>query len=251
MERRAPKAYRVKMRAFAKFALQFKHEKQLIELAVVAAGGMMLARNANSRRMFLLTAATCIVEIYRINTIVRGLILPIEQRVVLFATQNEALFPLNHRFRLHNMRKLAYCLRIPANFTLDNGSFVQGEHALIIFLRLLATYNRLTDVEIELGFELTTLSRIRTAVLNHLYDLHKHRVTDYLHWHMQFLPAYQTAIQRYKIRMSGSMPHRTRNTCVLMDGHRHKVARASAVAVSFIYSFNCFSSCSPFLKSGV
>ena len=132
MPRQAPRAYRVKMRAFAKFALQFKHEKQLIELAAVAAAGMILAKSANIRRMYFLTAATCIAEIYRINTIFRGLILPIEQRVVLFATQNEALFPINHRFRLHNMRKLAYCLRMPANFKLDNGSFVQGEHHIDI-----------------------------------------------------------------------------------------------------------------------
>lgn len=163
--RQAPKRYRVKKRAWAKYALQKKHEAQFLEVATLAVVAMRVSADPRRRRLFMIFALYCLAEVEQINTLVEGVILPIEQRIVLFATQNEGLFPIFHRFKLGSMRRLAHCLRLPAWFKLANGSWVQGEHALIIFLRLFATYNRLVDVETLAGFELTKVCRIRTATI--------------------------------------------------------------------------------------
>ena len=236
MARLSPNKVRPKLRAWAKYALQVQHEKQYTEIALAALIARRVVRRPRTKLILLVLAAVCVERVQQIDRACRGVPHPIEVRIINFLTADESTFPLHCRFRLPNMRRLARALRIPEWFKLSNESYVQGEHALIVFLRLFSTYHRLVDMEIEMGFELTKLCRIRTAVLDHLYDLHHHRVTDYFDFFTGRLDMYKRAIQRRKLRKSpdGTYPSRTADVCCYLDGHRYRICQPSSTPANVV-----------------
>jgi hypothetical protein len=108
------------------------------------------------------------------------------------------------RFRLEDMIRLMHCLSIPAYFCLDNGSVVNGQEGMMVML---------IDIEDFFGWELTRLCRIKNWMLDFVYRTLKHRVQDYLHWHVRYVEECKAAMQDFKrsLSLTGTLAHRTRN----------------------------------------
>ena len=87
---------------------------------------------------------------YMVCALVNGLIIediqrdrnsltaPIERKYLNFENANPDTFRTFYRFHQDEMPRLLRSLAIPAEFRLDNGSWVNGQEALMAMLRLLA-----------------------------------------------------------------------------------------------------------------
>jgi hypothetical protein len=167
----------------------------------------------------------------KIDTIQRDIefiIQPIERRYLRFDDNRLAdCFTSNFRFKQDQLHRLIICLRIPEFFELDNGCYVNGQEGLLVFLKLFSYPRRLIDNDTFLGFELSQLSRILKWITNHIYRNHRHRVQDYLSWHVPYLAISKDAYQRKKMKLH---PHNllnpyTENVCEAYDGFRIAVCR--------------------------
>jgi hypothetical protein len=112
---------------------------------------------------------------------------PVERKYLTFATAHPDNFTPFFRFLQRDMVRLMRCLRIPAYFTLDNGSVVDGQEGVLVMLRLLAFPLRYIDVEDFFGWEISRLCRIKNWMIKYVYRKHKHRVQDYLWWHVRYI----------------------------------------------------------------
>lgn len=129
--------------------------------------------------------------------------------------------------------RLMRCLAIPADFQLDNGSWVNGQEGLLITLHFLAYPSRLVDKEDMFGWELSRLSRINNYVKRHIYIHHRHLLENHWNWHIPHLLASKEAWQRKKVSLHPQQPlnMRTRNVCQAFDGFRVNVCRPQPVTV--------------------
>ena len=139
---------------------------------------------------------------------------------------NPDTFRAFYRFHQDEMPRLLRSLAIPAEFRLDNGSWVNGQEALMVTLRLLAYPLRYSDVEEAFGWKASRLCRIKVMMIKWVYSNHKHRVRDYLHWHIRYIQQSKDAMQRKKLVVSGNnhLPQRSRNVAWVIDGFRVRVS---------------------------
>ncbi len=82
---------------------------------------------------------------------------PIEHKYLSFENANPDTFTTFYRFHQDEMPRLLRTLAIPTEFRLDNGSWVNGQEALMVTLRLLAYPLRYLDVEEAFGWETSRL----------------------------------------------------------------------------------------------
>jgi hypothetical protein len=222
----------VKKRHLGMYAGHVLEEEQAYQLGLFC---LLMARRARRRndprraRRYLRLAMVAAVRVEDIGRDLDYLSQPVARKYLTFASANPNSFPAYFRFRLEDMTRLMRCLRIPAYFMLDNGSVVNGQEGLMVALRLLAYPLRLIDVEEFFGWEITRLSRIKTWVMKFMYKMHKHRVQNYLHWHVQYIERCRLAMRAYKTKLSptGTLAYRTRNVAWIVDGYRCAVCRPS------------------------
>ena len=148
---------------------------------------------------------------------------PIETRVLLFLTQNPADFALDFRFRKHQICRVHRAFRTPDWIHLDNRSWVVGEEAILLTLSSLAFPQRLFDLEKKYHVEKSRISRILKWTKAFIYDQHRHRVQNFIGWHAMHTirdskAAFQTLKQNLSMNDPPTIPHRTRNVCVQIDG---------------------------------
>ena len=67
----------------------------------------------------------------------RSLTVPVERKYLTFQNANPDTFTTFYRFHQHEMPRLLRSLAIPAEFRLDNGSWVNGQEALMVMLALM------------------------------------------------------------------------------------------------------------------
>ena len=72
------------------------------------------------------------------------------------------------RFERRHIQQLVVALRLPPYFHLVSGGVVEGDEALLIYLKRMAYPNRLADLEPMFGRSPTWLSRVVDAVRQHL-----------------------------------------------------------------------------------
>lgn len=125
------------------------------------------------------------------------------------------------------MTRLMRCLDIPAEFRLDNGSWVNGQEGLLICLHFLAFPSRLIDKEEMFGWEMSRLSRINKYMKCHIYTRQSHLLRDHWAWHIPHLQASKRTWQRKKLALHPGVPlnPRTANVCQTYDGFRVNVCR--------------------------
>ena len=85
------------------------------------------------------------------------------------------------RFRKHDLPLLAEALQIPDSFTCYQRSVASGMEGLCILLRRLAYPCRYSDMVPRFGRPVPVLSMISSQVLDYVYDLHSHRITQWNH----------------------------------------------------------------------
>ena len=85
------------------------------------------------------------------------------------------------RFRKHDLLLLAEALQIPDSFTCYQRSVASGMEGLCILLRRLAYPCRYSDMVPRFGRPVPVLSMISSQVLDYVYDLHSHRITQWNH----------------------------------------------------------------------
>ena len=222
----------VKKRHLGKYCAHVLDEEQAYNMSLIC---IILARrarhknNLRSARRYLLCAVVAALKLEKIGRDLQYLTQPVERKYLTFETANTNTFTTFFRFPLEYMPRLLRCLRIPTYFTLDNGSVVNGQEGLLVMLRLLAYPLRLIDTEEFFGWEMTRLSRINNFMINFVYKNHKHRIQNYLHWHVRYIKQCRTAMQNFKrsISLTGTLAHRTRNVSWIIDGFRCSVSRPS------------------------
>lgn len=222
----------VKKRYLGRYCSHVLDEEQNLNMSLLC---LILSRRARqqqrqrSSRRFMLCALLAAAKLDEIGRDIQHFTQPIERRYLTFATANPSTFTAFFRFPLEHMSRLLACLRIPEYFTLDNGSVVNGQEGLLVMLRLLAYPLRLIDTEEFFGWEMTRLSRINSWMMEFIYRKHKHRVQNYLHWHVRYIKQCKTAMQNFKmsISLTGTLAHRTRNVAWIIDGFRCSVCRPS------------------------
>ena len=96
------------------------------------------------------------------------------------------------RFRKNDLPRLGAALRIP-NILRANNCVYSGEEALLLLLRRLAYPNRLVDLVQLFGLYEGELSALFNAVLNHVFQLFHHLVTDLTPW-IPHVPHFAQAI---------------------------------------------------------
>lgn len=182
-----------------------------------------------SAKKLLVCAIVAAFQVEEIGRDIAYLTQPVERKYLNFNNTNPDTFTAFYRFRQQDMIRLMRCLTIPAYFTLDNGSVVNGQEGLLIMLRLLAYPLRLIDVEEFYGWELTRICRIKNWVLNHVFKKHKHRIQNFLHWHVRYIEQSKAALQDFKrsISPTNTLAYRTRNVAWIIDGYRCSVCRPS------------------------
>jgi hypothetical protein len=225
----------VKKRHLGRYCAHVLEEEQTYLMAMIC---LLLSRRAKRRkrprsaRMFLRCAMLAAVKVEEIGRDIDYLSRPVERRYLTFATANPNSFTAFFRFRLEDMPRLMRCLRIPAYFKLDNGSVVNWQEGMMVMLRLLAYPLRYVDIEDFFGWELTRLCRIKNWMLAFVYRRHRHRVQNYLHWHVKYIEQCKSAMQDFKrsISLTGTLASRTANVAWIIDGFRCAVCRPSQPA---------------------
>jgi hypothetical protein len=219
----------VKKRHRAKYA-HVLEEEQAYQTAVLC---MVLRRreqrrgNARRAHNLLLVALAAAITMENIGRDIQYLTQPIERKYLTFANAHPDSFTAFFRFPQPLMLRLMRSLRIPPYFKLDNGSVVNGQEGMLVMLKFLAAPLRLIEAEQYFGWELTRLSRIKNWMLQFVYKKHKHRVKNYLWWHVRYIQSCKEAMQAKKIKLSltGTLAQRTKNVAWIIDGYRVRVCR--------------------------
>ena len=96
------------------------------------------------------------------------------------------------RFEKQHIPLLAEALRIPPYFIMEQRSRVTGIEGLCILLRRVAYPCRYSDMIHRFARPVPVLSMVKNKVLNHLYQIHGHRLTQ---WNDTIL--YPQALEQY------------------------------------------------------
>lgn len=173
-----------KKRRAAKYAADVLAEIELTSLIGVLVFAFHHSRAQHRKNLLRQCAAIFAAGLEDIQRDIRCITQPFERRYLNFLSPEIAdSFTINFRFRREHIHCLAKCLRVPTEFKLDNGSWVNGQEGLLVMLRFLAYPTRLVDLEALFGLDLSKLSRINTSMKKLVCNNHQHRVTDYLEWH--------------------------------------------------------------------
>ncbi|RUA05602.1 MAG: hypothetical protein DSY43_04245 [Gammaproteobacteria bacterium] len=105
---------------------------------------------------------------------------------------NEAECLAEFRVRKCDLPLLAEVLQIPDSFTCYQRTISSGMEALCILLRRLSYPCRYSDMLPRFGMPVPVLSMVCNQVIDYIYDLHSHRLTQ---WNHQLLS--QNALQVY------------------------------------------------------
>ena len=86
------------------------------------------------------------------------------------------------RVEKQDLHRLAEVLRLPPRFQLEQRSVCQGMEALCLLLRRVCYPCRLSDLIHRFGGRpVSVLSLITNHVIDYIYDVHKHRITEWNH----------------------------------------------------------------------
>ena len=85
------------------------------------------------------------------------------------------------RFRKHDLPRLAEVLQIPDSFMCYQRTLSSGMEALCILLRRLSYPCRFSDIIPRFGRPVPVLSMVSNQVLDYIYDIHGHRITQWNH----------------------------------------------------------------------
>jgi hypothetical protein len=147
----------------------------------------------------------------------------------------EDKFTINFRFRREYMIELMTCLRIPAEFKMEYGHWVNGQEGMLVMLNFLAYPARFTDREEFFGWEYTRLCRIADYMKQYVYDTHRHRLQDF-QWAAQYMALSKQAIQAKKLTLQRPpllQPYpRTGKVAGYYDGFRMNVCRPGMLEVN-------------------
>lgn len=218
----------VKKRQHAKYAIDVQRENDHEALFAVIALFRWRCRDPRRRRVYLLLLALCGEIIEDIRRDIDHITQPIERKYLRINDPHlRENFTINFRFRREHLHRLLRCLRIPVYFELDNHSIVNGQEGLLIFLKLFTFPRRLVAEEVFCGWEQSRLCRIFNWVSKHIFTSHRHRIQNYLDWHVPYLARSKTAIQHRKRKMhpQGFLNPRTMNVSEHYDGFRIEVCR--------------------------
>ncbi|CAH3195552.1 unnamed protein product [Porites evermanni] len=105
---------------------------------------------------------------------------------------NDAECLAEFRFRKHDLPLLAEVLQIPDSFTCSQRTVTSGMEGLCVLLRRLSYPCRFSDIIPRFGRPVPVLSMVSNQVLDYIYDIHGHRITQ---WNRQILS--QPLLQLY------------------------------------------------------
>lgn len=223
----------VKKRRNGKYAIDAVNEKDSSSMCLIFGGLWLESTNEEESDEYFMLLSLFAGQVEDIQRDIRSITTPIERVYLrIFDVHLEDNFTFYFRFKRENMMRLLKVLRIPAEFKLDNGSWVNGEEGLLIFLKLFSYPQRVVDNEIFCGWECTRLSRIFCWIRNWIFDHHKRLVTDNLDWHAKYLESSKRAIQSYKRSKhpNNELNPRTKNDCGFYDGMRIVTCRPKSKA---------------------
>jgi hypothetical protein len=214
---------------YAKDVVRIKELRTVSQASILLALTMSDEDDSDYSDVMMLLAAAVEMEAMRIGRDLEHIHEPIERRYLRFHTQGiQESFTQMFRFKVEHMPRLMQCLRIPAEFKLDNGSWVNGEEALMVMLRFMAYPTRQIDLETLFGWEHSRLSRISTWMKKYIFLGHRHRVQDYWDWHAPLLANCKEAIRRKRLRLNNGQDYqRVANVCGFYDGFRVQICRPS------------------------
>ena len=123
------------------------------------------------------------------------------------------------RFEQAQLRELHDLLGVPPAMRLDNRCVASGESLLIVYLKLLARWNTLTDLERNfVGRHYSIISRMRKVFGQWLYDTHAWRVKDNLaKWTPHFYDWNQAIRNKHVSEFGEDVPLRCKNVCAGID----------------------------------
>lgn len=100
------------------------------------------------------------------------------------------------RVRKIDIQLLTDVLRIPDRFTCYQRSIASGTEGLCVLLRRLAYPCRYSDMIPRFGMPVPVLSMVCNQVIDHIYNVHNHRITQWNHQILspQALQAYSDAV---------------------------------------------------------
>lgn len=151
----------VKKRKCGKYAADSLQEKNCIAMLEIFFIFYYLEEDFYVSEDYFYAVALFASQIEDIGRDINCITQPIERRYLRFLDPTlQDNFTINFRFRVKHMTRLMTCLRIPAEFQLDNGSWVNGQEGLLIMLKLHAYPTRLTELEQFFGWEYSRISRI-------------------------------------------------------------------------------------------
>lgn len=218
----------VKKRRHGKYAIDIVAERDCEVLCLIFGILWLDASDDDEEDDYFMLLATFASHVEDIQRDIRCITTPIE-RVYLRIDDIHLndVFTINFRFKKENMIRLLQCLRIPPEFKLDNGSWVNGQEGLLIFLKLFAYPQRLVENEVFCGWEYSRLSRIFSWIRSWIYNHHRYLVTDNLDWHARLLESSKQAMQAYKRSKHplNLLNERTQNCCGFYDGMRVAICR--------------------------
>ena len=94
---------------------------------------------------------------------------------------NDAECLAEFRFRKHDLPRLAEVLQIPDSFMCYQRTVSSGMEGLCILLRRLSYPCRFSDIIPRFGRPVPVLSMVSNQVLDLIYDIHGHRITQWNH----------------------------------------------------------------------
>lgn len=101
------------------------------------------------------------------------------------------------RFRYEYLERLFNTLGLPADCVLENGSRMSGEEIFLFSLCRLSYPNRLVTMRDEIwGGEESVWSRVFKYFNLFVYNIHGHRLTNYLGYWKQHFPSMASAVKR-------------------------------------------------------
>jgi hypothetical protein len=222
----------VKARRNAMCVLERHEVNEMDNLALILAFCGEYLDGPDVQEDLLVSAMLCAARAEELRADIHTILEPVERRYLRFTTASiQSTFSVNFRFRQENMVRLMRCLRVPAEFMLDNGSWVNGQEGLLIMLHMLAYPARLIDKEEMFGWELSRLSRINKRMKILVYVQFKQLLKNNWAWHVPHLRSSKRAWQQKKLSLHPQVPlnPRTAEVCQAYDGFRVTVSRPQSV----------------------
>ncbi len=217
----------VKKRHQGLYEVEVSNSRDIESLLGILALLLLTATDLQIQHLYLTLITLFAVELDDIYRDTRFISEPIERMFLRFDTQSPNTFTINYRFRKEHILRLAGCLRIPPEFCLENGVWVNGQEALLITLRKLSFPLRFIDLENFAGWELSRLCRIFKFTMDFIFLHHSFRVTEMTDRTMGLLEASRLALQLKKrsLHPDGHLYERTQSVCQYFDGFRVSICR--------------------------